>query len=299
MFTRFNCAMGLLVVILVLADILLARTVQLEGLTYFFHIWPTLAILIACLIYSYQRPLPRLIGMCELAIWAVLLFNALSVLTQVAARTSSPLMDGALSALDSRLNFTTASVVHLVRRIPVLNALSTICYISLNPFVPAVVLFPPIFGRLADSRRFVLAVVFSAIVTAVAFAFWPAVGPWTVQDFRPTGAQAAVNVYLLKLKASGPVALDMNDYTIVSFPSYHTVLAILCATVTCSFSRLRVWGWLFAVAICITTVTTGWHYLADVIGGLILAAISILVARWAEKLLSRGDPTIRYDGSGS
>ena len=33
------------------------------------------------------------------------------------------------------------------------------------------------------------------------------------------------------------------------------------------------------VLICLSTLTTGWHYGADVAGGLILAAVSILAAR--------------------
>ena len=32
-------------------------------------------------------------------------------------------------------------------------------------------------------------------------------------------------------------------------------------------------------AVCISTVTTGWHYATDVVGGILIAALAVLLTR--------------------
>ena len=82
--------------------------------------------------------------------------------------------------------------------------------------------------------------------------------------------------YLIRLKSSAPVELDMNNAGIVSFPSFHVVLAILSAVALSSIRRLRAWAWALAALICISAVTTGWHYGIDILGGLILAILTMI-----------------------
>jgi membrane-associated phospholipid phosphatase len=44
----------------------------------------------------------------------------------------------------------------------------------------------------------------------------------------------------------------------------------------CSIRRLRAWAWVLTVLICISAITTGWHYGVDVLGGIILAIVSVI-----------------------
>ena len=71
----------------------------------------------------------------------------------------------------------------------------------------------------------------------------------------------------------------------MSFPSFHVALAILAAIALSSIRRLRIWVWGLTALICVSTLTTGWHYAIDVLGGLVLAPISLLVA----DVLARGE----------
>jgi membrane-associated phospholipid phosphatase len=114
-------------------------------------------------------------------------------------------------------------------------------------------------------------------LTGALFALWPAVGPWTTQNFQPTSDQAAVTAYLMLLNSHAPVVIDMQNAGIVSFPSYHVVLAILSATALRSIRSLRAPAWILAELICISTVLTGWHYAIDVSGGLVVAIVSISI----------------------
>lgn len=91
------------------------------------------------------------------------------------------------------------------------------------------------------------------------------------------------------------------------FPSFHVIWAVLSARALWGFRYLPVPVTMLAALISISTMTTGWHYFADVLGGLMIAWISILAAkayllgipskrtsvRWAEACTAR--PVVSRD----
>ena len=83
------------------------------------------------------------------------------------------------------------------------------------------------------------------------------------------------------MKSGVPVEMMGATTAIVSFPSFHVALALLSAVYLSTFRRLRVTNWILAGLITISTVTTGWHYGIDVLGGIALAAVAAGAAEWA------------------
>jgi membrane-associated phospholipid phosphatase len=292
--TAFNCTMGVFAVVLLTTELILARMVHLTNIMLsLFGMAPAVIMLTICLVYCIERPMPRLIEASELTIWATVLFTLEPILMVLAGRSPRPMMDSTMAAIDGHLRFSTAAIANVVSQSSLLQLLSNATYMSLYLLILGVVILPSIFGYCAVSRRFVMAVIFAAVITATMFAVLPASGPWTVEHFYVTTAAAADTTnYLLQLKTAGPVALNLSRYAIVSFPSFHCVLAITAGTVVGSFRKLRVWGWLWASLICVSTITTGWHYGIDVIGGVLVAIISIGVARIADKYMSPSNPFI-------
>jgi membrane-associated phospholipid phosphatase len=274
--TPFQCTMGIMLAVLIPGEAILAKAVRLEGMSQLIAVWPGLLLLIGVLCYCIARSFPKLIEACQLAIWAVLMTNTLSLLIQIAGRTPRPLMDHAFASMDARAHFSTSWIVHLMARAPALEKGLTIAYVLLLPFIIAAILLPALNGRAEAARRYVLGIVLAAILTAALFALWPAVGPWTTQVFTPTKEQAGVAAYLIRLKSSAPVYIQMDNAGIVSFPSFHVALAILSAVALGSIRRLRVWSWVLTVLISISAITTGWHYGVDVLGGIILAIVSVI-----------------------
>jgi membrane-associated phospholipid phosphatase len=123
-----------------------------------------------------------------------------------------------------------------------------------------------------------------AAITSVAIsAVCPAVGPWVVYGFKPSPIiQAHTQEVLRALKASIGTVHDLGDYSaLVSFPSFHTALAILCVIALWRWRLVRIPALLFGLLVCISTVTTGWHYEIDVIGGALVALIAYAVGSWA------------------
>ncbi len=68
------------------------------------------------------------------------------------------------------------------------------------------------------------------------------------------------------------------------FPSSHVFFAVLGAILLTRQSSgsltKNIAVWTFAVAICITTITTGQHYFLDIAGGLMVALCGYYVASW-------------------
>jgi len=275
---RFNVLMGAILVVLVPADFVLARAVHFTNSGQSLQVWTTALFLGAILAYCRWRPLPRLIEACELAIWADLYFDALSVLIQIAGRSHRPLVDRQLAAMDARLHFATAAWVHFAAGVPALRIALALVYAIEPILLLAALVVVPFMGRADAARRYVFGIVIAASITAVAFALWPAAGPWTTEGYRATRDQRQVTAYLAVLKSHASVGLDMDDAGIVAFPSFHVLLAVLSAVALGSLRKLRWPVWILAALIVVSTLTTGWHYLTDVMGGLALAAITLAAA---------------------
>ncbi len=66
---------------------------------------------------------------------------------------------------------------------------------------------------------------------------------------------------------------------VVAFPSFHVILAVLSVIALWNLRWLRWPAFAFGTAICISTMTTGWHYAIDVIGGLAVTYLVYILAR--------------------
>ncbi len=275
----FHRLMLVTLLLLIAGETILARTVRLEGFSQIFAPWPGLLLLLLVLGYCTQRSFSRLIEVCVLAIWAVLLTNTLALLILIAGRSHRPLVDRTLFMIDSRAQFSTASMVHLAARLPLLERTLDLAYNFLPLLIVSAILVPALAGHAEAARRYIAGIVLAAFVTAALSALWPAVGPWTTEAIVPNRQQAGIAAYMMRLASSGPVQIDVVNSGIVSFPSFHVVLAILSAVALSSIRRLRVWAWMLCLLICFSAITTGWHYGVDVLGGVLLAGASIFATR--------------------
>ncbi len=88
------------------------------------------------------------------------------------------------------------------------------------------------------------------------------------------------------------------------FPSLHVSNTLIptwyCAGQLPQTSRLRKCLWIWAIAICISTVTTKQHYAVDVLGGILVSLVSIgLVSVVGPKVQNRQNETLEQDLSES
>jgi len=95
------------------------------------------------------------------------------------------------------------------------------------------------------AQRFIVSGTPASLLTGMIFATWPAAGPWTVEGYQPSKEQALASSELLMLKAHHSDLSRLQTDAIVSFPSFHTIVAILSATVLWDVRRV-IWqrlGW--------------------------------------------------------
>jgi membrane-associated phospholipid phosphatase len=95
--------------------------------------------------------------------------------------------------------------------------------------------------------------------------------------------------YLLLLKTRAPMQMDLGRSAIVSFPSEHVVVALLAVRALAAIRHLRGWAWAIGALVCCSTITTGWHYAIDVLGGIVVAALAAWFADAVCTLLEKSD----------
>ena len=286
--SQFNRLMAAIVIPLLAVDLVLERLVHLNAgeelrtLASLSVGSPGLWVLIAACWYCRWRGMTKLGDISQLFAWALLVVPAISFLIPVAGRSPYPLVDTALARIDAGMHFQTVAVVHGISHLPALRHALAIAYAMLAPLILASLLVPTLCGRTVDSRRYVLAVLIAAAVTAALFAFWPAAGPWTVEGFAPTKSQAAV-VDSLALLKSGQSLPAGEKSAVVAFPSFHVILAVLSLIAIWNVRWARWFVLILCIMICVSTISTGWHYLIDVIGGLAVTYLAQTIANVALK----------------
>lgn len=221
----------------------------------------------------------RLLQSCLLVLWSCVLSFLLKFPMYLAARFRSPLKDHALAEIDQAFGFNASTLVHFMASHPWLRTLFTLSYDALFPLMVLGALLPAVRYRFQAVKELIVATSFATIVGAVIFRFVPAIGPWAVYGYAPSVSQLRCQDLLLTLRSNSPHVLNLNESGIVCFPSFHTLLAVVSCVALWSIRPLRIPAVVVASSIVLSTLTTGWHYLVDVIGGLLLTILSIAAAR--------------------
>jgi membrane-associated phospholipid phosphatase len=143
----------------------------------------------------------------------------------------------------------------------------------------ALPLLPFFYYREWPRLRFVLAAY--AIASALAFACYLL---WPLCIVRPAYEGPGLGNWLMRQV----VAVDDEANC---FPSSHALFAVLPAILVSRGGAgrgMRIFVWALAVAVCLTTVTTGQHYFLDMVGGAAAAVAGYLIARQLFRRLPGG-----------
>jgi hypothetical protein len=210
--------------------------------------------------------------------WAVLISIFVSSLVWIAARTPVPLMDWRLAHIDNALGLETSFVVRWAILYPRLAAAMGAIYGWMIPFSLLALAFPVFRGQSQAPQRLVLGYTAAALITIAIFAVCPAVGPWSVYHFAATREQSLCQTTLALLKSGGRLRQDIVRCGLIAFPSFHVAQCVLTAISLWRSRWLRFPAVVLATLICLSTLTTGWHYVADVIAGVAVAIIAHVFA---------------------
>ncbi|MEX0344327.1 MAG: phosphatase PAP2 family protein [Rhizobiaceae bacterium] len=217
-----------------------------------------------------------------LAMFAALAFVG-TIFTYLASATDKPLIDGQLAAIDAALGFHWPSFLEAANSSPVFANSLVIAYHSLFPQFIALLLVYSTTQRVDRALEFLALLAVSFLFTAGLMVFLPTAGAYP--HFRPAPeafeaftARAGMWHYsdLLRLRSGEPFNLLVsNAEGLVTFPSYHTVVAIMIVYSLRLVPIAAVPAALLNATMIIGTLPEGGHHLVDVIAGLIVALVSI------------------------
>jgi hypothetical protein len=229
--------------------------------------------------YCWWAKFDRFFQACLIIFWSFLLGKLLGFPVYLAARSRMPLQDEALARLDRMLGVQAPAILHLAANHPWASRFFAASYDWLFVVMVLSVMLPAVMYRWTAAKELVVATSLATIIGSGMFALCPAIGPWVVYHFLPSAQQEFCETLFLTLRSGSLHVLSANDKGIICFPSFHVMLAIVSCIALCSIRALRIPAILVASCIVVSTLTTGWHYVADVIGGLTLAVLADLFAK--------------------
>ncbi len=240
--------------------------------------------------YWYEKDRADLLDSALTVLWALLIRMIIPILVQVGARLRMPLQDSFFGRADEHLGVSVPAIMAWANH-HWLGSVLNRSYAWVVILLPLSVLLPVLAGKLKYAKEFLVANMISFAIGIPLFALLPAIGPWQYFHFPPSQAQSAFcELPLLAMRLPGAYVLGSQEAGVVCFPSFHVAWAIFFAAALWGFRWLRIPVALVSGMVILSTVTTGWHYFVDVLGGIALAVISIVLA----KRLTQRMETIRY-----
>jgi len=208
-------------------------------------------------------------------LWALAFAVVLQLPVISLARLDAPLQDRRFALLDKAMGISVPALAVWSHAHGIGTLLDRV-YELLIPWIPISTFAVCLSGKWMRARVFVAANVVAFLIGLPLFALFPAIGPWYGAAILPNPAQVQCQNSLLGLRA-GASALVVG---VVCFPSFHVIWAVLCGYAFSGLRWLRIPAWILAGLIVVSTVTSGWHYVVDVIAGLLIAAAALRVAKW-------------------
>jgi membrane-associated phospholipid phosphatase len=221
------------------------------------------------------------------------------MLTYPLATLALPYQDGALHAMDGWLGLDWQAYLDLFNASPALALISKAAYCSMQLQYPLVILVLTASSRFLRLQQYIFTVLIALAVTLVIFTFVPAVGAYAYLHV-PSGHYANLAPIMtfeqmrhLEAMRNGTWSVIRDMEGLISFPSFHTISAILFSWALFPVRKIRWWVLGLNAALIASTPVQGAHYFIDIAGGALVAAFAILVAPLAMRACERLFETTR------
>ncbi len=233
-------------------------------------------LLAVALLYGYSGRSRKLSNAGNYAALWVAFSAAGAVSTYLAATLAMPLRDVEFIAIDAMMGFHWLAWYRFIEAHRIIQLPLFLAYFTFLPQIIGSVLYFAHTEQTSRNAELIWIAMPALILTTIVSAVLPAIGPY-VHYF---GRETADIVVLSSLRSGGAQTFVVNRMQgIITFPSFHTILAITFIYVhrppSRSFVPLAILNGLMLLAI----PSEGHHYLIDVISGAAVAAVCIAVVR--------------------
>ncbi len=227
-------------------------------------------------LYGYSGRSHRLSDAGHYAALWVAFSAAGAIFTYLAATLAMPLRDAEFVAIDAAMGFHWLAWSRFISAHRVLELSVFVAYAAFLPQIIGSILYFAHTEQTGRNAELIWIAMLSLILTTIVSALLPAVGPY-VHFF---GRQTDDIVALMSLRTHSAQSVNMSNLKgIITFPSFHTVLAIVFIYVHRPPSRSFAPIAILNVLMLISIPFGGHHYLIDMISGAVVAAVSIAIVR--------------------
>lgn len=249
-------------------------------------------------VYVRLRPDAIIAALTEAAAFLVLFTLVLEIMSYLATALDRPLWDATFAAVDRALGFDfQAHLAYLARR-PRLARLLELCYNTSMLQIAVAVVALAVTRRFARLHAFLALFAFTATAVIGIAALFPTLSPYPyfgIPDrLMPAFADRREVLdsvpQILALRNGTMRVLPLTDLQgLVSFPSFHTVLALIILWAVLPIRAIAVPLFMVNFLLILGALSRGDHYLCDLLAGalLALAAIGAVTGRQAVDARSR------------
>jgi len=250
--------------------------------------------------YCSLRQKPFLREMTEPLLLGVLLAVPTLLSTYLAAHAGIPLADHWLSAADRALGFNWRSFIDLVDQHLIVARLLEFSYDSFTPQLIVMPVLLSFMGWVDRSYRMVCAYALICFGASFIAAWAPAIGAYPYYQI-PIGSLSNINVYhgyffldeFNAVRGDADFVFTMGKVKgILTFPSVHAAIAVLCGWAAWRLKYLRYLSLVLNAGMATAALSHGSHYLVDIPAGIALACLCIAIVNvvcgpspvWAARL---------------
>jgi membrane-associated phospholipid phosphatase len=246
---------------------------------------------------SERRGNPRIYFTFFTVAQMTLVVSLLTAMSYIAASTNLPLQDTSLLAFDRALGLDFRAYLDFINARPTLISALAMTYNSLQWQTLLVVIALPLIGHHRRAAEFTLAFAMTLAATIVISTLVPATGVYGTLGLKPEDYPNVVpNCYYMGMREIPAVRdgtlrlLDVLELgTVLTFPSFHAISAVLYGWAFWPVRWLRTAGMLWNGVMVISTPVGGGHYFVDVFAGLGVAALSICAVKRIGALIARSE----------
>jgi membrane-associated phospholipid phosphatase len=233
--------------------------------------------------YCWKRRMLRLAPALEAIGIGLFLTIPVLISTYLAASLDQPLTDGLLIHADTALGFNWPAFIRTIDAHPVLSHILGIAYSS---FSVQLALLPLILGVTARYERIYVMIMSYGVIcylSSLVSVWFPALGTFTVYGVSQGQLHNINAVYgfhflhdfnLVREQPTFELSLASAS-GIVTFPSVHAAVALLCAWAAWDLKYARYIFVIWNILMAVSAISNANHYLVDIIAGATVAVVSI------------------------
>lgn len=236
--------------------------------------------------YSAMRPSPLLATLLGSLAITIIGLCSVGVIALASLQLRMPLIDTLLVRADHALGFDAASVSKFLSQDGTIVNLLTIAYQASIPLIFATLIGQCLISNYDEAWCFSLNIIATAFICSLIALIAPAIGAFAtlgVSSDVIARLPLAGNYHLPAFRifySAEPSVIDVTQLQgVITFPSFHTAMAVLTAYAWRRTNCIAQISWAWAVVVVFSTIPIGGHYLIDLLGGLILSFFVVCVTK--------------------